>query len=257
MRTTAGLRYLSVCVCILALGGDLLAQGRGGPPPDAAAVERGAGLYNSNCSFCHGSQGRGSEQAPSLLRNPLFGQDRKGEPIIAAMKEGRPGKGMPSFKTLPEQDASDIVAYLRSRLMEARGILPETALLVGDAKAGQAYFSGAGRCSSCHSASGDLAGVGTRLNPLALAVAFLTPAAKKPVTVKVTTPTGQTVSGNLRYIDEFVVSLDDSSGEYHSWSRDNLKSVVVSDPLAGHKEQLARYSDTDIHNLLAYLVTLK
>jgi hypothetical protein len=70
-------------------------------------------------------------------------------------------------------------------------------------------------------------------------------------------PSGQTVSGKLRDVDEFVVSLDDSSGEYRSWPREELKSVDVMDPLAPHRAMLIKYTDPDIRNLLAYLVTLK
>lgn len=234
----------------------LCAQVREGAP-DPAAVERGSGLYSSNCSFCHGSQGRGSAQAPALARGQLFSQDPTGEAIAATIRAGRPAKGMPAFSGLPQQNISDIIAYLRSRLLEARGTLPETALLVGDAKAGQAYFNGAGQCRTCHSPTGDLAGVGAKYSPLALTIAFLTPTTAKPIQVKVTLPAGPAVSGSLRYLDGFVVSLDDTSGQYRSFYRENVKSVDVTDPLAAHRSQLARYTDTDIHNLLAYLVTLK
>ena len=177
--------------------------------------------------------------------------------LRAIIREGRPSKGMPAFSGLSRQDISDIIAYLRSRVQEARGILPETALLVGDAKAGQVYFNGVGQCHTCHSPTGDLAGIGARYTPLALTIAFLTPTTRKPVQVKVTLPSGEAVSGSLRDLDGFVVSMDDISGQYRSFYRENVKSVDVSDPLAAHKDQLARYTDTDIHNLLAYLVTLK
>ena len=233
------------------------AQGRGGPPPDPAAVERGKGFYSANCSFCHGSQAQGTDQAPGLVRNTLVTQDRNGSVLGPIIKEGRPAKGMPAFGALPPETITDIIAFLRSRVLEARGMLPDTALLVGDAKAGQAYFNGAGKCHTCHSPAGDLAGIGTKYRPLALTAAFLTPAATKPIEVKVTGSSGPPVSGKLRYLDEFIVSLDDAAGDYHSWTRENTKVVDVSDPLAAHLALLAKYSDTDIHNLLAYLVTLR
>jgi len=234
----------------------LHAQSRGGLPPDAAAVQRGTGLYSANCSFCHGTGGRGSAQAPSLARDELFSQERAAG-TLATIREGRPSRAMPAFSGLSEQNLSDILAYLRTRVREARGMLPETALLVGDAAAGKAYFNGEGRCNTCHSPTGDLARIGAKYTPLPLTVAFLTPATAKPVRIKVTLPSGQTISGTLRYLDGFAVSLTDRSGEYYSWYRENVKAVDVSDPLAAHRAQLARYTDTDIHNLLAYLVTLK
>lgn len=237
-----------------------LSAQRGGPPlpVDAAAAARGQAIYAANCAFCHGSRGTGSEQAPSLVRNFIVGQDRNGEVLGPVIKSGRPSQGMPAFASLQPGEISDLVAFLHLRNNEGRsGGLPETALLVGDAKAGEAYFKGRGRCDTCHSITGDLKGIGSRYGPLALTIAFLTPTTKKSTEVRVVLPSGSTVTGRLHDIDEFVVSLDDSSGMYHSWTRSALKSVEVMDPLAPHRSMLIKYTDPDIHNLLAYLITLK
>jgi cytochrome c oxidase cbb3-type subunit III len=129
-------------------------------------------------------------------------------------------------------------------------------LLVGDPKAGLAYFNGAGKCSTCHSPTGDLAHIGSKQQPLALTTSFLTPPAK-PSEVTVVLPSGQSFKGKLEYLDEFTVSLVDSAGLYRTWPRDRTKSVEVADPLAAHKAMLPVYTDKDIHDLLAYLVTLK
>jgi mono/diheme cytochrome c family protein len=224
---------------------------------DKAAAERGKGTFSSSCSFCHGSQATGTEQAPNLLRSPLVFQDHGGDTLGKFLKQGRPTLGMPAFPTLPADQVSDISAFLHQRIQEVRGTrLPETALLVGNAKAGEAYFNGAGKCSGCHSVTGDLAHIGSKDQPLALTTAFLTPPAK-PIRVMVTLPSGQTVSGKLEYLDEFVISLSDDNGLYHTWPRDHTRSVEVKDPLAAHKAMLPVYTDKDIHDLLAYLVTLK
>jgi cytochrome c oxidase cbb3-type subunit III len=229
------------------------------PPPTtySAAAERGKGIFSSSCSFCHGSQATGTEQAPNLLRSPIVSQDHNGDTLGPFLKDGRPTLGMPAFPTLPPEQVQDIAAFLHARIQETRGRrLPETAMLVGDPKAGLAYFNGAGKCSTCHSPTGDLAHVASKDQPLALTTAFLTPPAK-PFQATVVLPSGQTVSGKLEYVDEFTVSLVDASGAYHSWSRDHTKSVDVVDPLKAHKELLPMYTDKDIHDLLAYLVTLK
>ncbi len=134
--------------------------------------------------------------------------------------------------------------------------MPETALLVGDPKAGLAYFNGAGKCSTCHSATRDLAHIGSKNQPLALTTSFLTPPAI-PFQVTVVLPSGETIKGQLDYLDEFTVALVDSAGVHHSWPRQHTKSVDVADPLAAHKHLLPIYTDKDIHDLLAYLVTLK
>jgi cytochrome c oxidase cbb3-type subunit 3 len=250
---------IALCLLLALTGGHLNAQRSGPPVPvDPASAERGKGLYASNCAFCHGTQGTGTEQAPSLVRNFLVGQDRNGEVLGPVIKAGRPTMGMPAFVSLQPGDISDLVALLHLRSAEGRGGgVPETALLTGDAKAGEAYFNGTGKCNSCHSPAGDLKGIGKKYTPLPLTIAFLTPVTKKPVGVKVVLPSGETASGTLRYIDEFTVSMDDTAGEYRSWSRDAVKSVDVMDPLAPHRAMLIRYTDPDIRNLLAYLVTFK
>jgi cytochrome c oxidase cbb3-type subunit 3 len=227
------------------------------PAADQAAADRGQGIFSSSCSFCHGSKATGTEQAPNLLRSPIVFQDHGGDKLGAFLKQGRPTLGMPAFPTLEPQQVQDISAFLHARIQQVRGTrLPETALLVGDSKAGLAYFNGAGKCSTCHSATGDLAHIGSKDQPLALTTSFLTPPAK-PSEVTVVLQSGQTVQGKLEYLDEFTVSLVDPAGVYHTWPRDRTKSVAVVDPLAAHKALLTMYTDKDIHDLLAYLVTLK
>ena len=221
------------------------------------AVERGKSAYGANCGFCHGSQATGTEQAPSLVRSPLVRSDVNGDALMPLIKAGRPTLGMPSFASLPSSQISDIIVFLHARAAQARGHrVDETSLLVGNAKEGEAYFVGAGGCSSCHSPTGNLAHVGSKYSPLSLTMAFLTPVSK-PLHAKVTLPSGEAVSGTVEYMDEFTVSLTDASGERRTWSRDLVESVKVVDPLGVHQEMLAKYTDTDIRNLLAYLVTLK
>ena len=221
------------------------------------AVERGRSAYGANCGFCHGSQATGTEQAPSLVRSPIVRNDVNGNALMPLIKAGRPTLGMPSFASLPSSQIFDIVAFLHARAAQARGHrVDETSLLVGNAKEGEGYFTGTGGCSGCHSTTGNLAHIGSKYSPLSLTMAFLTPV-PKPLQVKVTLPSRETASGTVEYMDEFTVSLTDASGEHRTWSRDLLESVKVIDPLAVHQEMLAKYTDTDIHNLLAYLVTLK
>ncbi len=225
--------------------------------PDAAAVERGQQSFSSNCSFCHGARGTGTEQAPNLMRSPLVIQDQDGEVLGPFLKEGRPSLGMPSFGSLSSSQVSDIAAFLHANLRTMRRRrAPEAAVIVGDAKAGEAYFDGEGKCSTCHSATGDLAGIASKLQPLALTTAFLTPP-DQPVAAQVTLPSGKIISGTLKYEDEFTIALVDSNGIYHSWERALVKKIDLTDPLTAHKEQLALYTDKEIHDLVAYLVTLK
>ena len=62
--------------------------------------------------------------------------------------------------------------------------------------------------------------------------------------------------GPKAYLDEFTVGLKDSSGTYKSWSVDNVKYKVDS-PVEAHVDQFPKYTDADVHNLMAYLQTLR
>ena len=86
----------------------------------------------------------------------------------------------------------------------------------GNAEAGKQYFNGAGKCSSCHSPTGDLAGIAKRYQGLKLEQRMLYP---EGATAKatVTLASGQTVTGKLAYRDEFTIGLRDATGWYRSW----------------------------------------
>ena len=228
------------------------------PPPDA--VERGQKAFVATCGFCHGTTARGGQSGPDLVRSVVVLDDENAEHIGPVILKGRPDKGMPAFE-LPPAQVSDIAAFLRSLTQSAinRRDYKVQEVVTGDAKAGQAYFNGAGKCNTCHSAAGDLAGVGSRYQPYALQTRFLYPGRgpdKKPSQVSVKLSSGQTFSGTLEYLDDFTVALRDADGAYHSWPRDAAQATI-RDPYSAHEEMLRKYSDADIHNLLAYLVTLK
>ena len=232
-----------------------------GPAPDPVAAERGQKLYASNCAFCHGEKGRGAD-GPSLVRSQLVLHDEKGELIGPILLKGRPDKGMPPFPSLTEEQRYDIAQFLHMQVELAanRGTYKRLNVVTGDAKKGEAYFNGGGRCNTCHSPTGDLAHIGGKYPPDQLQTKFLWPASGGDGArgVTVTLPSGQSFSGRIRHLDDFYVSMYDSSGNYHSWSREDDKvRVEVEDRLTAHRQLLDQYADADIHNLLAYLVTLK
>jgi cytochrome c oxidase cbb3-type subunit III len=235
------------------------------PPADPAVIERGHQIFSANCSFCHGSDARGGEGGPNLIRSQLVMDDHDGERIAPVVQNGRPDKGMPKFD-LTTEEISSIAAFIHSMPVGGRAATTGTVdPLVGDAKAGEAYFNGPGKCNTCHSVSGDLAGIGARYkDPRALQGAILSGEKRIGLsefpwkTVTVTLHTGQTLQGRLYQIDDFLVSFVDANGDYHSYPRhgDDPK-VVVQDPLQPHLDMLHTFKDDDIHNLTAYLVTLK
>jgi cytochrome c oxidase cbb3-type subunit 3 len=72
----------------------------------------------------------------------------------------------------------------------------------------------------------------------------------------VTPRTGRPVSGTVEFVDDFTVGLRDAEGYYRSFSRDAVK-VDIQDPLAVHAQLLRQYTDKSMHDVLAYLATLK
>ena len=231
--------------------------------PDPAAVERGQKVFSSNCGFCHGSAAQGGDTGPDLVRSALALDDERGDQIGPVILQGRSSKGMPAFHLTPEQ-IQDIAAFLRSRQQAAidRNAYTILNVVTGDAQKGREYFNGEGRCSTCHSPTGDLAGVAKKYDAVALQSRFLYPRPRSdapPVRPGVTVrlASGKSFSGTLDYLDDFNVALRDAAGEYHSFSRDERLKVEIKDPLAAHADLLKKYSDADMHNILAYLVTLK
>lgn len=237
---------------------------------DAATLERGKALFGANCSFCHGATGKGGEGGPDLIRSLVVLDDENGERIGAVVLNGRPGTAMPKFEFSSSQ-VGDLSAFLHDQVRQAASFTTYAILniLVGDPKAGQTYFNGDGKCSGCHSVTGDLAHIGSKYSPVDLQQKFVMPRTGgesgynsqgnyAPITVKVRLPSGVLYEGRLLHIDDFLVALMDAKGRRRSFTRNgNAPKVEIHDPLQAHTELLSRYTDAEIHNLTAYLVTLK
>ncbi|MGH9647879.1 MAG: c-type cytochrome [Bryobacteraceae bacterium] len=233
------------------------------PVPPADAVERGKKQFVIQCAGCHGADARGEDDAPDLVRSVMVLDDERGNMIGPILRKGFQNEGMPAFD-LSDAQIQDLAAFLRERTQSAinRNAYPLQNLLTGNAKDGEAFFNGTGRCNTCHSATGDLAGIASRFQPAQLQTRFLYPrggrggAPLKPTTVTVVARTGNVVSGTLEFMDDFTVGLRDAEGYYRSFSRDSAK-VDIQDPLAAHAQLLRKYTDKNMHDVLAYLVTLK
>ena len=190
--------------------------------------------------------------------------DDKGEAIGPVLVNGRPDKGMPPMPATTPVQIAEIAEYLHLLVERAAnrglyGTLYANGILTGDAKAGEAFFKGAGGCSTCHSPTGDLAHVGTTYQGTTLQNRWLWPSGgrgARPAQATVTQPSGERVVGRIRRIDDFDVSIVDAAGAYRSWPRDRVK-VEITDPLDAHRLLLGKYSDADIHNVTSYLATLK
>jgi mono/diheme cytochrome c family protein len=245
-----------------------------GAKEDPAAVARGAKAFETYCAGCHGPSGRGGPGAPDLVRSLLVLDDEKGILIAPVIRDGRPDKGMPKLN-LTEPQITDIVAWLHVQTYAAghRTTYEFKDVLTGDPAKGKAYFNGAGGCSSCHSPTGDLAGGAGKNDPISLQSRWLLPRSPRrrgrgasnsaessgtALTAKVTLPSGETVSGTVEHVDDFTISLRDSKNQYHSFTRNgDTPKVEVRDPIQAHTDLLRKYTDADIHNVTAYLATLK
>ncbi|HEX7362027.1 MAG TPA: c-type cytochrome [Bryobacteraceae bacterium] len=231
---------------------------------DPAMVKSGGTLFRSHCAFCHGADARGGETGPNLLRAEVVLDDVNGNEIAPIVHGARVSKGMPKFN-LSMKQIQDIAAFLHQQIENAAlyGTYKILNIVDGNANAGKEYFYGAGRCSTCHSVTGDLAHIGSKDKPVQIQQKIVDPRSslgpdRDPVIATVMLPNGQSFTGVLDHIDDFNVALTTSSDHYHSFSRhDDVPKVVLKDPLAFHNEMLTKYTDTEIHNLTAYLVSLK
>jgi cytochrome c oxidase cbb3-type subunit 3 len=246
------------------------------PAGDPEQVKRGAGLFGVYCRACHGTDLRGGDQGgPNLLRSQIVLNDQDGESIGPVVLNGRQNPGMPVMPPLaiPPEDVKAIATYIRSVLATARGqgAPPEGApvalnIVVGDAKAGQEYFNKT--CTTCHTAA-NMQGIASRVSdPMALQNYWVGGGGgggrgrggppQTPVTATVTDASGQKVEGRLVRLDDFGVAIALSDGSSRSWRRDgDVPKVEVKDPREAHRKLLPTYQDQDIHNVTAYLVTLK
>ena len=230
------------------------------PAAEHAAADPGASLYQQNCAFCHGRDLGGGDSGPDLTRSKLVADDVNGDKIGYVVANGRPENKMPKFN-FSDSEMTDLVRFIHSQVKLSsqrpggrRGV-DVADLQTGNVAAGKKYFEGPGGCTACHSPTGDLAGIASRYQGLQLEERMLYPRDAKD-TITVTLPSGKTVEGQLAYQDEFTVGLRDSTGTYRSWPVSAIKFKVDS-PVSAHVDLFPRYTDDDIHNLMAYIQTLK
>ena len=246
---------------------------------DPAVIAKGKQLFTTNCVSCHGADLRGGVTGgPNLLRSGTVLMDQHGELILPIVRGARAERGMPPLP-IPDDDVIAIAEYIHSVVASARGqgAPPESEnpppnALVGDATAGEVYFKA--NCTSCHSPSGDLTGIGTRLDEAKALQNYWVvggggggrggrggpsaPSDRRRVTATVTLPNGEKVQGQVLRLDNFFVTLLLDDGRQRTIRREGgLPKVDVKDPLEYHKKLPAILTDKDMHDVTAYLATLK
>jgi len=246
------------------------------PKVDPAAADRGRKTYAAECIGCHGTQTRGTEKGSNLIRSVLVLRDRYGSEIGPFLKKGHPLQTSKSSAALTEDQVKDLAHFIRQRIDDTlRGspIFQPQNVLTGDAKAGAAYFNGEGKCATCHSATANnLAGFGAKYQPIDIQQRFLFPGPGRgggrgrggppppnpnAVRVTVTPQSGQAISGVLVQMDDFLVTLREEDGTLRTIRRVPGMNVVKNNPLAFHIDLLPRITDKQMHDVVAYLETMK
>jgi cytochrome c oxidase cbb3-type subunit III len=231
-----------------------------GPEPDKAAAARGAPVYQQSCAFCHGPQARGAT-GPSLITSDEVLGDDHGEHLAPFLKKGRPEKGMPAFAAMADDQLKDIAEFLHLQVEDVanRGTYQVLNILVGNAPKGQAYV--AAHCMSCHTTE-TFAHIASRFrSPDQLQRGWIWPMRSGDnllaVTATVKMPDGATIAGRVTQVSDFRITLLDSAGQTHAIDREPGVEVEMRDPLAAHQEIISTLKNDDMHNVTAYLDTLK
>lgn len=230
-----------------------------GPEPDKVAAARGAPVFQQNCGFCHGQQARGAT-GPSLITSDEVLGDDHGESLVAFLKKGRPEKGMPAFATIPDEQLKDVSEFLHLQVEEVanRGTYNVLNILVGNAANGQAYVMA--HCMSCHTSEA-FAHIGSSFrSPEQLQREWIWPQRSADGKLAVTATVkgqGDSLAGRVTQLSDFRITIVDQTGKTHVIDREPGVDVQIKDPLAGHEAMLTTLTNDDMHNVTAYLATLK
>jgi mono/diheme cytochrome c family protein len=241
---------------------------------DPEAANRGRKVWVADCIECHGTSARGTDKGKNLIQSDLVLHDRYGSTLGPFLAKGHPMQSGRNSASLTPVEVAELSHFIHEQVYDTlRGspIFQPQQIVTGNAKAGEAWFNGAGKCSTCHSVTGDLKGIGSRYDPLTLQGRFLFPrgggrggrggggggGGGKQLTLTITPPNGAAVTGAPVVYDDFEVSVRDEKGEVHAFTRSPQLKVVRNDPFAKHDQLLEIYTDKNMHDMLAYLVTLK
>ena len=231
-----------------------------GAKPDKEAAGRGGPRFQQNCAFCHGPQARGAT-GPSLITSDVVLSDDHGEHIVSYVKKGRPDKGMPAFENMPDGELKDIAEFLHLQVEEVanRGGYKVLNILVGDKAKGKTFVEGC--CLSCHTAE-SFGHIGSRFrSPEQLQRAWIWPSRgsdpKRVVTATVKTRDGAVLAGRVVQVSDFRIVVVDGEGRKHAIEREPGVEVEIKDPLAAHEEMILTLSNNDMHNVTAWLASLK
>jgi cytochrome c oxidase cbb3-type subunit III len=200
------------------------------------------------------------------------------------LKAGHPTQSKKPSASFTSDEVVALAHFLRQRVndtMRGSPVFTVGDIVIGDPKAGEIYFNGEGGCATCHNANTrSLAGVATQIaEPVDLQQRMLfpgggrgrggrgrggppgggAPAAIDPnaVTVTIAPSSGPAVSGVLVEESDFYVTVREPDGTIRVVRRTPDTKITRANPLQAHIDLLDRITDKQIHDLVAYLETLK
>ena len=237
---------------------------------DAAAIAGGRELYAQICQACHGAGAQGTDRGPALAASALLHGNADAD-LFRTVRNGVPGTQMAGFAALTDRDIWGIVVYLRALQTSASTTADAP---TGDPAIGETLFFGKAECGTCHEVNGrggiigpELSGAGL-LSTGALRQKIVDPSlpiqtgtrsargAASPVHVIATTKDGRQIDGVRRNEDTFSLQMIDVSGHLHLLDKLTLASLVVDETSLHPRDYRTRLSESDIANVVAYLLTL-
>lgn len=231
-----------------------------GAAPDKVAATRAAPIYQQVCSFCHGPQARGAS-GPNLITSEIVLGDDHGEHLAPFLKQGRPEKGMPSFSRLPDTQLIDLAEFLHQQVEDVanRGTYHLQDIVVGDAAKGDTYVTA--NCMTCHTAANFNHIAAKFRSPDELQRGWIWPTRPADnslaITATVKTADGTASSGRVTQVSDFRITLVGGDGHRVVLERGSGVDVELRDPLAPHLALVMTLKNDDMHNVTAYLETLR
>ncbi len=264
-------RAFAFTAALLFLPSILFAQAQKNPlAGNAQAIREGASVFRINCAMCHGLNARGGSRGPDLARG-VFTHGGTDAQIFHTITHGVPGTLMPA-NDITTTETWQVIAYLRS-------LAPKAApAALGDPEAGEKLFFGNANCSLCHMVHGhggrlgpDLSRVGSERSPryllekirnpnIDVAPGLMPPDMEWPLeyrTVTVVTKSGQTITGVLRNEDSFTIQLMDNAENFHFFQKSDLAGITYDSHSMMPPFGTDLLSERQLHDLVAYLETLR
>ncbi len=247
-------RLLIACMAILAGSATAGAQARGGRAPE------GAQRYMMYCAGCHGADGKGGERAPAMAME-LSVRVRTDAELSRIVHDGTDA-GMPPFGQIGDANIQAIIRYLR--VLEGAAAPADTPIS-GNAASGRGLFYGKAGCARCHMVGGEGGFMAEELTTFArnrteeaVGQAITTPDQPLDPRERAATATmrsGQTLTGVLRYEDNFSVALETEDGRYHLLNRSELKDLRVMARSLMPRDYGTRLTAAELEDVAAFLMT--